>query len=114
LQAGAGRPLEIRYLALDAAHERAFSSMRIDSRTGTVVAHDRYRDRTPAARLVGSVFPLHSGSYFGWAGQTLMMIVSLGMPLFAVTGWLMYLKRRARKRRALSLDSVSPADPERA
>jgi sulfite reductase (NADPH) flavoprotein alpha-component len=114
LQGRAGQSLEIRYLAADATHERAFSSFRIDSRTGAVVGHDRYSERKSAARLVGSIFPLHSGSYFGWVGQTLMMIASFAMPLFAVTGWLMYLKRRARKRRALSLDSVSPADPERA
>jgi sulfite reductase (NADPH) flavoprotein alpha-component len=31
-----------------------------------------------------------------------MMIASFAMPLFSVTGWLMYLKRRARKRQAAS------------
>jgi sulfite reductase (NADPH) flavoprotein alpha-component len=114
LPSRAGQPLEIRYLAADAPHERAFSSLRMDAQTGAVLRHDRYAERGSGARLVGSIFPLHSGSYFGLPGQVLMMAASLTMPFFAITGWLMYLKRRARKRRALSPGSISPADPESA
>jgi sulfite reductase (NADPH) flavoprotein alpha-component len=40
------------------------------------------------------MFVLHKGSYFGWAGTLAMMVSSLAMPLFAVTGWMLYLKRR--------------------
>jgi sulfite reductase (NADPH) flavoprotein alpha-component len=96
----AGQPIEFRYLGVDPPHDRAFSTLRIDPRTGEVLRHDRFDARDTAARLVGSIFPLHSGSYFGIIGRVLMMIASLAMPLFAVTGWLMYLKRRARKRAA--------------
>lgn len=97
-----GQPIEIRYLTIESPHDRAFNTLRIDADTGTVLRHDRFATRKPAARLVGSIFPLHSGSYFGGAGRILMMVASLAMPLFSVTGWLMYLKRRARKRQAVA------------
>lgn len=61
--------------------------------------HDRHADKPGGARLMGSMFALHSGSFFGLSGKVLMMLASLLMPLFAVTGWLLYLDRRARKRR---------------
>jgi sulfite reductase (NADPH) flavoprotein alpha-component len=97
-----GQPIEIRYLSIDPPHDRAFNNLRIDANTGTVLRHDRFAARKPAARLVGSIFPLHSGSFFGATGKALMMIASFAMPLFTITGWLMYLKRRARKRQAAS------------
>jgi sulfite reductase (NADPH) flavoprotein alpha-component len=43
------------------------------------------------------MFALHSGSFFGKAGTIMMMRASVAMPLFAVTGWLMYLDRRQKK-----------------
>ena len=95
-----GQSIEIRYLSIDPPHDRAFNILRIDPNTGQVLRHDRYAARKTAARLVGSMLPLHSGSFFGATGRVLMMIASFAMPLFSVTGWLMYLKRRARKRQA--------------
>ena len=47
---------------------------------------------------MNSIFVLHSGSFFGLVGLVLMMIASLLMPLFAITGWQLYLGRRAKKR----------------
>jgi len=43
------------------------------------------------------MFALHSGSFFGEAGVVLMMLASLAMPLFPITGWMMYLDRRRKK-----------------
>ncbi|MGC3982436.1 MAG: PepSY-associated TM helix domain-containing protein [Steroidobacteraceae bacterium] len=40
---------------------------------------------------------LHEGRVFGIAGVTLMMLASFAMPVFYVTGWMMYLKRRKRR-----------------
>src|SRR3546814_18498438 len=44
------------------------------------------------------MFALHRGSFFGTGGVVLFMVTSFGMPLFAVTGWMLYLDRRRRKR----------------
>jgi sulfite reductase (NADPH) flavoprotein alpha-component len=46
---------------------------------------------------MSSMFALHSGSFFGEAGVVLMMLASLAMPLFPITGWMMYLDRRRKK-----------------
>lgn len=93
LAAEPDRPLEFRYLDAQPSHERAFNTLAID-KEGRVSKSERYQDKRLAAQLVSSIFPLHSGSYFGFVGVIVFAIASLAMPLFAVTGWLMYLRRR--------------------
>jgi len=67
---------------------------------GTVRRHERHADLAPGAQLVAAVYPLHSGNYFGLPGRLIVMAASLSMPLFAVTGWLLYLDRRRKQRAA--------------
>ncbi|MGE0679730.1 MAG: PepSY-associated TM helix domain-containing protein [Candidatus Binatia bacterium] len=93
--------LEIRYLEDRPAHDRAFSQLVLHPTTGAVMRHDRYAERPFGVKLVNSMFVLHSGSFFGVVGWALMMAASLVMPLFAITGWQLYLARRTRKRASL-------------
>jgi sulfite reductase (NADPH) flavoprotein alpha-component len=93
-----GRRLEIRYLPGDALHERAFDRLAIDPASGSVVADERFANRSVGARLAAGIFPLHRGSFFGATGVVVTMVASLLMPLFAVTGLLMYSARRRGKR----------------
>jgi len=90
--------LEIRYLDADPPHERAFNQLVLHPVSGTILRHDRYAERPLGVKFMNSIFVLHSGSFFGLAGLVLMMIASLLMPLFAITGWQLYLGRRAKKR----------------
>jgi sulfite reductase (NADPH) flavoprotein alpha-component len=106
LAVGPGRPLEFRYLDVQAGHERAFNTLAIDDE-GRVTRTERYQDKKFAAQLVSSIFPLHSGSYFGLVGVIVFLIASLAMPLFAVTGWMMYLRRRAPRARRESLAAAT-------
>jgi sulfite reductase (NADPH) flavoprotein alpha-component len=101
-----GKPMEFRYLEEHPRHDRAFNTLAIDSE-GRVVKHVRYADKPLAARLVSSIFPLHSGSYFGLAGVIVFMVASFAMPVFAVTGWIMYLQRRAPRARRASLAAAT-------
>jgi sulfite reductase (NADPH) flavoprotein alpha-component len=101
-----GRPLEFRYLDARPSHERAFNTLAID-KEGRVSRAERYRDKKLSAQLVSSIFPLHSGSYFGLAGVIVFLIASLAMPLFAVTGWMMYLGRRAPRARREALAAAT-------
>lgn len=94
-----GEPLVLNYLDAQPAHERASNRLSVDSASAAVIAHERYDDKPVGGRLTGSVFPLHKGSYFGIAGTVVVMLSSLAMPLFVVTGWMLYLKRRAIRRR---------------
>jgi sulfite reductase (NADPH) flavoprotein alpha-component len=106
LSARPGKPTEFRYLQEQPRHERAFNTLAID-RDGKVVKHERYADKPLAARLVSSIFPLHSGSYFGVVGVIVFMIASLAMPVFAITGWIMYLQRRAPRARRAALAAAT-------
>ena len=58
---------------------------------------------------MASVYALHVGSYFGLPGRILLFLASLSMPLFAVTGWLLYLDRWRKKRAALAARNALPA-----
>ncbi len=100
LPESAARPVDISYLDPDPAHERATNTLSIDPQSLAVVAHRRYDNLATGEQLMRSIFPLHSGSYFGVGGLVLFMVASLLMPLFAITGWLLYLDRRRRRRDA--------------
>jgi sulfite reductase (NADPH) flavoprotein alpha-component len=106
LAAAPERPLEFRYLDAQPSHERAFNTLAID-KEGRVSKLELYKDKKLAAQWVSSIFPLHSGSYFGLAGVIIFLLASLAMPLFTVTGWLMYLRRRTPRPRRESLATAT-------
>lgn len=86
------------YLAIDFPHERAKNKIEFDIKTNQVSKHEKYEDKTLTQKLMGSILPLHTGEYFGVVGQTLMFLVSLMMPLFAITGLMLYIKRTKKKK----------------
>ncbi|MDE1567161.1 sulfite reductase flavoprotein subunit alpha [Aquabacter sediminis] len=93
------QPLTITYQLPNPTHERANNTLVLDA-TGAVRQHRKFDELPLGQHLMGSIFPLHAGSYFGMPGLILMMIASLLMPLFAVTGWMLYLDRRKKKGQA--------------
>jgi sulfite reductase (NADPH) flavoprotein alpha-component len=79
---------------------------------GRVVNIDRYADRPLGKVLVGSMLDLHQGSFFGWPGRIVMALTSLTMPLFTITGFLLYLDRRRRKKTLPPIALVAaPTEP---
>ena len=89
------QPLQITWLAASAPHERARSRMSIGlDGDAAVTQDDRYENGSTATRALAAVYPLHMGTYFGVAGRVAMMLAALSLPLFAVTGWMMYVARR--------------------
>lgn len=93
-----GQPATLFYLLEGADHERAFNTLTLDPATGQVKRHERYTDKSFKAQLLQSVYALHVGSYFGLPGRIIVTVASLTMPLFFITGWLLYLDRRRKKR----------------
>ncbi|MDF9617436.1 sulfite reductase flavoprotein subunit alpha [Pseudomonas entomophila] len=93
-----GQPATLFYLLEGADHERALNTLTLDPATGQIKRHERYADKSFKAQLLQSVYALHVGSYFGLPGRIIVTIASLTMPLFFVTGWLLYLDRRRKKR----------------
>ena len=98
LPAVAGQPASIFYLLENSPHDRAQNQINLDPATGEVKSHDKYASKTLGAQLLTSIYALHTGSYFGLAGRIILTVSSLLMPLFFITGWLLYLDRRRKKR----------------
>ena len=77
-------------------HDHSKNTFELDIKTKEIVKHDKFEDKTLIQKLMGSILPLHTGEYFGVVGQTLMFLASLMMPLFTVTGLMLYIKRRKK------------------
>ena len=98
MPAVAGQPATVYYLLKDSPHDRALNQINLDPATGEVKSHDQYASKSFKAQLLTSIYALHTGSYFGLAGRIILTVSSLLMPLFFITGWLLYLDRRRKKR----------------
>ncbi|WP_390342509.1 PepSY domain-containing protein [Variovorax boronicumulans] len=94
LPARNGAQVEANYLRTHPEHERARNRLYLHAATGETLRHERYADKPLAGRLVNSIYPLHMGTYWGLPGRIVMMLTSLGLALFAISGWMMYLGRR--------------------
>jgi uncharacterized iron-regulated membrane protein len=98
LPAGAGTVVRIRSWARDASHDGARDEFRIDAVTGRLVSSEIYADKSIGERILASVLDIHRGSILGWPGQLLFMMAAALMPLFMVTGFVLYLSRRKHRR----------------
>ncbi|WWL43777.1 PepSY-associated TM helix domain-containing protein [Pseudomonas parakoreensis] len=87
------------YLLDSSPHDRALNQITLDPATGVVKRVDRYADKSFKAQLLTSIYALHVGSYFGLAGRIIVTLAAVCMPLFFITGWLLYLDRRRKKNR---------------
>ncbi len=82
------------------AHDRAYDSLQLDPGTGATLQYQAYADMPLGRKLMASVLALHSGSFFGLPGRLVVTASALGMCLFFITGWMLYLDRRRKKRQA--------------
>jgi len=111
LPAGAGTALRIRSRARDASHDGARDEFRIDAATGRLVSSEIYADKSIGEKILASVLDIHRGSIFGWPGKLLFMLAAALMPLFAVTGFMLYLScRRQRRASPPALGSLVPGE----
>jgi sulfite reductase (NADPH) flavoprotein alpha-component len=102
-----GTVIRIRSWQPDAQIETTRDEFRIDAMTGHLLAADRYVDKTPGEKIIANILDIHRGAIFGWPGQLAFMVAAALMPLFAVTGVLLYLSRR-RLRAKPRLGSLVP------
>ncbi|WP_206240744.1 sulfite reductase flavoprotein subunit alpha [Novosphingobium terrae] len=99
------KPVDIRALVPGARHDRMTDNYRIDAQSGEVVKADLYAKRKLGVVITTSVYELHRGAFFGLIGRIIMLITSLTMPLFFVTGLLLYFARRRKKRELKAVDA---------
>ena len=115
LTGAADAPVEIRYQTPSSPHERAWNTLRIDAANGTVASRELYAELPRGRRFVFSIFPLHSGGFFGLPGRLAVALAALMMPFFAVTGFLLWIARRrnAALRKEAAAGAIAPRVPER-
>ena len=97
---GNATEIRIRSVARDAPNPGARDDSRFDARTGALMRIERYADKTLGETIAGNMLEVHRGRIFGLAGSIVVMIAAACMPLFAVTGLLLYLGRRRSRRKA--------------
>lgn len=98
LPAGPGTVIRIRSWPKDSTLDTTRDEFRIEAITGQVVAAERYADKTFGEKIIANALDIHRGAIFGWPGKLVFMIAAALMPLFSVTGILLYLSRRKLRR----------------
>lgn len=104
----AGQDYQFNWLGTGAPHAMARNRTRIGS-DGQIKRDEPYANLSTARQALTSIYPLHVGSYFGLAGRIVMMLASLLVPLFAITGWMLYLDRRRKARSVMNSGPQSVA-----
>ena len=110
LPAGAGTLVRIRSRAPDAS-DGTRDEFRIDAVTGRLVSSELYADKSGGEKILARVLDIHRGSIFGWPGKLVFMLAAALMPLFAVTGFILYFSRRKHRRASRpALGSLVPGE----
>lgn len=100
LPAGPGTVIRIRSWPKDSTLDATRDEFRVNAVTGQMVAAERYADKTLGEKIIANVLEIHRGAVLGWPGKLAFMLAAALMPLFAVTGILLYLSRRKLRRPA--------------
>jgi uncharacterized iron-regulated membrane protein len=96
----------VSYFPGDPKYER---TLYLDQYSGAVLKDIGYSDYGAVSKAVSYGTSLHMGRYFGVANQLLCAAISLGLAALAVTGLVMWWKRRPR--RSLGVPSRERAAP---
>lgn len=103
--------MQLSFVDPVAQHERARNSATYNYQTAEFTEVEFYEDKKLNEKIMSSMLPVHRGSFFGPIYQFFAMVAALLMPLFFVTGWMLYLKRRKQKRLTLAArQGVTPVD----
>lgn len=90
--------VEIQFVDAEPQHERARNSATFNYADENIEKLELYEDKKLNEKIMSSMLPVHRGSFMGGIYQFFAMLASLAMPLFFITGWMLYLKRRKQKR----------------
>lgn len=96
-------PVIINYVTPDATNDRQRSTISINPISSEVVSDQPYNSDAPLGkRMFQGIYELHTGEWFGTPGMIVNMTAALLMPLFTITGFLLYIDRRKKKRNSKS------------
>lgn len=103
------KTLDITFMAANPEHERARNTIKYDYKNQKIKEISLYTDKKLNEKIMSSMLPVHRGSFFGPVWQFLTMLAALSMPLFFITGWMLYLKRRKQKKLTKAEQFIAPA-----
>ncbi len=86
------------YLDEQSNHFRESNSLELDINSSQLVKHERFDEKPLNEQLMRSILPLHTGEYFGLAGQIGMFLASSLMALFVITGFMLFINRHKKKK----------------
>ena len=101
--------VEVSFVDAIPQHERARNKAIYNYQTAQLEKVELYEDKKLNEKIMSSMLPVHRGSFFGPVYQFITMLAALVMPLFFVTGWMLYLKRRKQKKLTLAAKQSSSA-----
>lgn len=84
----------INYLKTNPIHFRANNEILIDINKNKILEHKEFSKLPLNQQILKSIYPLHTGEYFGRVGQILMFLSSLFLTLVCVIGIIIYIKRK--------------------
>ncbi len=90
--------IDISFVDNPPQHERARNQASYNYQTQRIETIELYQDKKLNKKIMSSMLPVHRGSFIGPVYQFFAMLAALAMPLFFITGWLLYLKRREQKK----------------
>jgi sulfite reductase (NADPH) flavoprotein alpha-component len=107
----ATRKVTVRYLTRNSPHYRAYNEITLDRNSGEVLSHRLYARQSLGAQISIGMLAVHRGKVFGVVGAVVFLFAALMVPLFCVTGYLLYLDRRRKEAGARAAQHATPALP---
>jgi sulfite reductase (NADPH) flavoprotein alpha-component len=101
--------ITLRYLTRSSPHYRAYNEITLDRKSGAVISHNLYARQSLGKQISIGLLAVHRGKVFGWPGTVLFMLAALTVPLFCLTGYLLYLDRRRKQARTRAARLATPA-----
>jgi sulfite reductase (NADPH) flavoprotein alpha-component len=96
----------VRYLTRDSPHYRAYNEITLERNSGRVVSHNLYARQSLGKQISIGMLSVHRGKAFGLVGAVVFMLAALMLPLFCITGYLLYLDRRRKKAAARAREAT--------
>jgi uncharacterized iron-regulated membrane protein len=111
LPTGGATVMRIRSIPHGATREGQRDEFRIDAGTGKVMSASIYADKATGDKVLASVLDIHRGIVLGLPGRILFMLAASLMPLFTVTGFLLYFSRRKLRPAKKAVASAAQLQP---
>lgn len=86
--------IKVEYLAENAPHIRAKNTLTF-SPSGELMSHKRFAEKPWGEQITASWKMLHTGQYWGWSGQLMLMLSSVSLLGFAWLGLSLFRSRTA-------------------